>query len=80
MRNVLGGLLVAVGIGVGLYVGVWLMFIGGIVQVMDTIRAPELSAREVASGVARVVFAGLVGGFAAMSCVVPGFLLVSPGR
>lgn len=77
MRKMLGGLLIAVGLAAGLYVGVWLMFIGGIVQVIETIRAPELSAVDVAVGVARVVFAGLVGWLSAMLCVIPGFLMAA---
>ena len=61
MRAIIGILLFILAICAGLYVGVWLCFIGGIVQIIEEIRAEELSALSVAIGVARIFFAGLAG-------------------
>jgi len=60
---------------VGLYVGVWVCFIGGIVQVIDAIRAPELSSWLVAVGIAKVFFAGLAGWLSAAVLFFPGVAL-----
>ncbi len=36
-------------------------FIGGIIQVVEVIRAEQLIALDLALGIARIVFAGLIG-------------------
>ena len=61
IKIILGILGILLSIGLGIYIGVWYMFIGGIVQVIEQIRAEDLVALEVAIGVAKVVFAGFVG-------------------
>ena len=63
------------GIGFGIYVGVWLMFIGGIVQLIEAIRAENLVTMEVAIGVARIVFAGFIGTLSAFLLIIPGAAL-----
>lgn len=77
MKSIFGIILIVVGIALGLYVGVWLMFIGGIVQIINAIRAPELIAMTVAIGVAKIVFAGAVGGLSAVVCILPGYALLT---
>ena len=61
MKEIIGFLMVLAGLAIGLYVGVWLCFVGGIVNVIEAIRAPELSAASVAIGIAKVVFSGVIG-------------------
>jgi hypothetical protein len=70
--KVIGLLLVLAGFAFGLYAGVWWAFIGGIVDIINEVRAHELSALNVAIGVAKIFFAGLIGWFAAMLLIVPG--------
>ena len=60
MKQWIGLGLIALGILGGLYVGIWVMFIGGICQVIEQIRAEDMVALKVAIGVARVMFAGPV--------------------
>ena len=57
-----------VGVALAAYVGVWVCFIGGIVDVIEAIRAETLIAMDVAIGVAKVMFAGVLG---ALAGVVP---------
>jgi len=45
----------------GLWAGIWWAFIGGIIQLIEAVKAPELEAAQVAFGVARIFFAGLIG-------------------
>lgn len=45
----------------GLYVGVWLMFIGGLIDIIEAIKAPVTEAMPLAIGVVKMFFAGVVG-------------------
>ena len=76
-KRIIGVLLILIGVSLGLYVGVWLMFIGGIVQVIEQVKAPQLEAIQVAYGIARVVFAGFAGWLAAVIFIIPGWLLAT---
>lgn len=76
MKALLGLVMIIGGIVLGLYVGVWWAFVGGIVDIIEQIRAPNLSALAVAWGVAKVVFAGLFGYLSALLLIFPGYYLV----
>lgn len=77
MKIIIGLLLIVAGIALGLYVGLWLMFIGGIVSIIEQIRAEHLDALTVAWGVVRILFAGLVGMLAAIVLIIPGGRIIS---
>ena len=74
--KVLGVVLVLLGAGVGLYVGGYLCFIGGIIQIIQAVRAEEFVASQVAWGVGRVMGAGLVGGLCTLAPVAAGMALL----
>lgn len=76
MSKLIGVLLIVGGIAVGLYVGLWLMFIGGIIAIVNEVRAVEMSGLGVAVGVCRIVFAGFVGWIAAALLLIPGFAIL----
>lgn len=76
MKLILGLILMAAGIALGAWAGIWWAFIGGIVNVIEAIRAPELVAMNVAVGVAKVVFAGPIAWFAAAIALLPAYALV----
>ena len=75
MKSTLGVLMMIAGVAFGLYAGLWWAFIGGIVDVIHAIRAPELVAMDVAIGVAKVIFAGAIGGVSGIIAVFPGYAL-----
>jgi hypothetical protein len=75
MKVVIGCVLIVAGIACGLYFGIWWAFIGGIIDVIEAIRADVLSASSVAIGVAKVIFAGLIGWLSALILVIPGFVM-----
>ena len=60
MNKIIGALIIVIGVFAGLYVGIWVLFIGGIIQVIEAIRATELLAMPIALGIARVLFASFV--------------------
>lgn len=76
MKAIVGLCLVLGGIAFGLYAGVWWALIGGIVDVITEIRAPELSALNVAIGVAKVLLCGVIGQVAAVVLIAPGVALL----
>lgn len=75
MRTGIGCLLMIAGVALGVYVGVWWAFIGGIVQVVEQIRAPELSAITLAIGVAKIVFSGFLGWVSCVILLFPGYAM-----
>jgi hypothetical protein len=75
--KVLGVLLILAGIGIGLYFGVWWAFVGGIIQIIEQVRAEHLDAMMVATGIAKVMFAGLIGWGAGAICLIPGAALLN---
>lgn len=72
MQKVIGLTLVLAGVALGIYVGFWWAFIGGIVGFIDAVRAPEVVSIDVAINVAKVVFATPIG-------VLCGAMLAYPG-
>ena len=76
-KILIGIILIVVGIASGLYVGLWVCFIGGICDVINQIRAENMVAMSVALGIAKVMFAGLAGWLSAVICLIPGFALIN---
>ncbi|KGQ19905.1 hypothetical protein LF41_2412 [Lysobacter dokdonensis DS-58] len=72
----IGCVMILSAIVLGLWAGVWWAFIGGIVDVIEQVRAPEMSAIAIAIGVAKVVFAGFIGWLAFAVLAIPGKLLI----
>ena len=60
MLKILAVLIIVAGILGGLYLGLWVCLVGGIVQIIDTIQHTPVEARTVAIGVLRVLCTGLV--------------------
>ena len=68
MKTLIGLILLIGGVILGLYVGVWVCLIGGIIQVVTVIRAPELDAVLLAYGIARILCSGLAGTLSFVIC------------
>lgn len=59
MEKFLKILLIVGSIGLGLYVGLWLMFIGGIIQIANNIN--PIDGLQIALGICRIVFCEIAG-------------------
>lgn len=59
MKKIIGILIAIVGIALGIYIGVWLMFIGGITQIVNSIN--PVNGLGIAFGIARIVFCEIGG-------------------
>lgn len=79
LRGTIIGVLIAVAIGLGVYLGLWVMFIGGIVQVVEAIKDTPVSGADVGIGLIRVFAAGVVGWatFLAVSFIAWAFAAVT---
>ena len=61
MLRVLGGLIIAFGLGVGLYISFVWGFIGGIIQVIEAAKADPVVSTDVAWGIGRIFFCNALG-------------------
>ena len=77
MKPAIGVAMIIGGVVFGLWAGLWWAFIGGIVQVVEAVKVDPVSALDIAFGIARVVFASVIGLWSAVLLVVPGVALVS---
>lgn len=68
--------LMVVGIGLGLYLGLWLFFVGGIVSLVHMFVFHHWVMRTVAWDIAKIVLANVVGGLSAMVFVIPVWALL----
>ena len=75
IMKLIGWTLLFGGIGLGIYVGFWLMFIGGIVQIIDSIKH-DVNALEIAIGFIKIWCAGIVGWVSGMICCAIGAILI----
>jgi len=76
MKTVLGLALLVIGIAFGMYVGIWWAFIGGIVQLVEAVKAPEISSLGIALGLLRISFATVIGTVSAIVFIVPAMSLL----
>ncbi len=62
MKKIIGILIAIAGIILGIYVGIWLMLVGGIIQIVNSIN--PINGLGIALGILRIIFCE-VGGFIA---------------
>lgn len=77
--KILGVLLIIAGIVLGLYVGIWVMFIGGIIGLIT--QAVEISngniyAMEIGLNIGKLLFATLIGWVSGLLPIVTGIGLL----
>jgi len=72
MKLVLGLFLLVLGVAFGLYVGIYLMLVGGISQIIEALKATEVLAFPIAIGAVKICFAGIVGFLAGLVAIIPG--------
>ena len=77
MKLAIGLLMVVGGVILGAYVGLYLCLYGGIVQIVQSIVAPQVDAFGVATGIVRVFITGVAGWLSASILAFPGMAIVS---
>lgn len=83
MKTLLGVLGILVGIALGLYVGVWVFFVGGIVGLVTS--AIALFSGQVLTGligwsIVKILFAGIAGYFTGVAVILPSMTLLKRGK
>ncbi len=76
MKRAIGYALIIAGICLGFYLGGWLCFTGGIIDVVEAIRADVLLYNDLGIGMVKVFLAGLAGILSALCLVIPGRVLL----
>ena len=72
---IIGILLIVLGIGLGIYFGIFVLFIGGILEFAKSIM--PLNIMGIAWGIIKVLLSGLVGWGTFMVCTLIGSLLIA---
>lgn len=54
MKKIISVLIIIISISLGLYVGVWLLFAGGIIQIVNSIN--PLNGGGIALGIVKIIF------------------------
>jgi hypothetical protein len=72
MRILIGLIFIIGGVCLGLYLGLWVLFIGGIVQIVEAAQADPVSGVGIAFGIVRIAFASFVGWLVTIFCVTFG--------
>lgn len=71
-----GLLLMAAGIIFGAWAGIWWAFIGGIIDVIAAVKAPDLIPMDLAIGIAKVIFAAPIGWLSVLFAAAPGYAML----
>ena len=75
-KKILGIVMLIAGAFLGLYVGVWVCFIGGIVDIIHQVQAEYAQAAPIAWGICKIVFASFFGWVAGLVLMLPGWYMV----
>lgn len=72
MKDIIGLLLIIGGIVLGLYMGVYVCFFGGIVQIIEAVNVTPIVTVDLAWGIVRLCCSGIAGSLAASVLILPG--------
>lgn len=75
MKQLIGLLLIIAGIFLGLYVGIGVCFVGGIIQLIQACW-PIFNASGIAWGLAKILCSSLFGGLSFVGLAVPGAVML----
>ena len=76
VNSFLGLLMIVIGIILGIYIGVWIMFAGGILDIVEFIKNDWQNMQLLAWGIVKILLAKVVGGLSAYIFVAPGFRML----
>ncbi len=80
MKNVIGIILIISGVILGIYVGVWICFIGGIIGLIDIVKNAinglGIDSMQVGINVGKIVLAGFFGYVSASILFIPGMFIL----
>lgn len=62
-KNIVGISLMIIGIVLGCYLGIWVMFIGGILEIAHAIDIHQVTTVLIATNIIKMFFSGFIGVF-----------------
>jgi len=71
-KEIIGVIMIIAGLVLGVYLGLYVMFIGGIIDIVDEINAVTADGGAIAWGIVKICFASLVGTLSGLFLIVPG--------
>ena len=80
MKYIIGVILILAGAVAGIYLGIWIMFIGGIIQAVEAFKLTPIDSMEAAIGVAKILFSGGVGWFSFYLLALPGIHFITSDK
>lgn len=80
MQKAIGVAMILGGVVFGVWAGLWWAFIGGIVDVVEAVKATPVEAMGIALGIVKILFAGVIGTVSGMLLIVPGGAMVSTAK
>lgn len=72
MKAIVGVFLIVGGIVFGVWMGLWWAFVGGIVDLINAVKADEIVALDIAISIAKISCAGFIGMISACVLIIPG--------
>lgn len=75
MGKLIGFIVGVCGIVYGFYFGFWIMFIGGLIDIIDTVKSPNTSASIIGFGVLKMMFASFIAGVIVWASIALGGLI-----
>ena len=79
MRQFIGILLIIAGFVIALYVGIYLMFIGGIVELIQTIKANNLNSAALTWAIIKIYVARFIGALIGIIIITIGWFIWNSG-
>lgn len=77
MQVIIGFLMIVAGICFGVYVGFWVCFVGGAVDIINEIKAPVTEIGPIAFGLFKMIFAYGIGWASGFFAILPGMGLIA---
>lgn len=79
--KLVGFIMIVLGVVLGLYMGVWICFIGGIIDILEVMQSMAkegytIEAGKVAFAILKICASTLIGWVAAALLLIPGFAMV----
>lgn len=79
MKIIIGILLILGGIALGIWLGIWVCLVGGIVQLIEAVKATPIESFGIAWGIARILLTSVVGWGSFAICAFAGGAFLSSG-
>lgn len=76
MKTTIGLLVITIGLSLAIYLGGYVMLIGGIIQLIEAIKMDDVPAIAVAWGITRILLAGTAAVFTVYISIIIGILII----